>query len=1016
MEQQTEQINKSTEKEHECYLNITFKFSKNQTTQEREKAFKRVIKRLKIHAGEILRNFLDQDELTLSYILCTKQPHRHYKEFKMSNIEIAAFISSSNTGLDTYSIEELTLTNKDTDEEEIIYCCEEDLLTNLKLLAKEEKIDTFDFMQICKGIIKKGPNQYKGPNNEFACFELNQLDLEKNYGKSIGEITQIQKNIENFLSTFRHCYSVDGAQQKRPILSVDINLQPKKEFKNFTSSDFDCYLKVYGEISSDPSTEVVTELGTNKTIYKFTIQDDLGNRLWIKTEEEIEFYHILNPIFKSKVEIFGFLRIVKGYPQFQMDYMKIIEYGIKITRYMYKRMGKKEYYFENENTGLFNRGYDKDGDLCFEQRYTEKPVQITGYFINTEKVELFGLKIGRIEYFGSIQQILEDLKTGRQNEIVWFENLDEAMKNIIREIIRGQTPVKVHSWSGVYVDDNNNFEIVIPQTHKIIPENYIQHRIIEYMKKCKIIVPKDEIDENSGKRYNLEELAEIKKSLTSYYNIWMFPGIQNIHKIVTFGHSVSTVFFKCLSIDKSIDVYPAHFAIGPKGAGKTSLFRLLCEFFYCVPEWKGNDINSESRLKDILSGSTWLQLIDEIDAISKSKYKDQIIIFLKAALTSMADTGRKTASQQWLMTQMNCTIAGTANTIQWLNDDSAFKEGRSILSTYAKGNHRMRKPFQDMEKIIKNPKFTRIGFFFTRESIEFIRTWSKNNPIEGVQCENDLNALIRLIESKKDVVQRICDRFNIRLSDNRRNTINALILVGLEFWRWVFCQYLDGTRIDLLEEYLREDSQDLANFILKFEKANYDSKLEEVFQLISFIESKYNFNDVDCQILVDRDKNIIHLSNQFLAQYNEYAQKTGFRKYRDLPDLAAMLNELTNDIEIDPNKRVQWPSKRQQRVVQIHYKALLGEDIPEVSDKKEIFAFGNELPLPVNNEKKPTIILKKMKELMIENDDLLEFDDILTAAAPEGFESESVRFTLEKLVHDKKVEQIGENHFRLKIK
>ncbi|WP_369019455.1 hypothetical protein DSAG12_04345 [Promethearchaeum syntrophicum] len=1005
------QISENKIRENNCYLNLILDFG-DLTPERRIKEFKKFQKNFKVQFNHRISDILKESRiLDYGFKLRDIQDYRTFNLFKYDKITIEASIDENDQGKDCEVYpESLSMTDKNG-RKVIIVQNERDLIQDLEFLSKGAEFYSGDLNSITKKIVDLIiPNKI----NDYTLWKIPRHSITK----------KITENSRSFIRTMKEIVRVKTNSNKNIIYFEDSSIFPYyNKFSNFVVGDFDNYIVLEGKINSIPSIKYKyskpesDQIKSGKKIKSLNIRivSDIKSKIrefkeiLITVDENIEFFEGMNLQIGTKVKGYGILKYGNyNEPTISLNYLEVIKQSSEKIQYFIERTGRRTLYWENDDEGIWKRGYDnKENNIVFEKRLTESPLQLVKLYVNDDDMQLYEVIIGGNSFIGSLDSILEQIKKGDKNIIVSKEGLDEAVVNLLREIQRNKnlTSERVFSCVGIHLDETKKLVLVIPQLTQIIPLNAIQEKIIDQLKNTEIFVPKSNYDEN--------EKEEIRKIILNYYNLLIIEGkLDLVFALVIFGFTGIAPFFKALSQKKKkIDVFPGYFAVGMGGVGKSTLFDLLNRIFYGINPRDGKNIDSPARLPEFLSGSTLPLYVDEIDYIKKTS---QIINQLKSYTTNMEDSMTMTRDRKLVFTNINCTIMGTANTIDWLNMDDAFREGRTVLTRHKKNSNyeKYASIFEDISYSIKDSKAC--GYLFLSEAIKYIKDFGKFgiDKKDQVKIRNDLDVLEYIILEKRKYIAQLCKSNNIRLSDPRRITINAFILVSLSIWKFIFNKYLPEYPNIILDKFLENKSDHLLDFIKEFEDATIEKKKEDLYAILSFIESEYNYETKIPILMVDRIKEVIYLTHRFLGEYNDYARRKSFRIFRSLPQLGEYFEQIDPEVKITVNFR--WEScGKSKRGVNLEYRKLTGNKIPD-SKMEEIKKDDDGITL---NSISKNILSKEIqveikefiKEFAKNNQNRFTFEDIWeTIARKPNLTEDNLSLLFEKWINEKYLQEKGD--------
>lgn len=977
------------------YLNLSFNL-KNIPLNEREQALKKISNKLRIGLSPSDYYVISQceNEYTISYALKKFFQNRQFYGFKLAKVQINANISEISANNDLRALTEMTTTNAKN--EKITLTVDSDTLAqNIEILARGFISENEDLRNIAHIIVESKLFLITIKNNCEVC-EINLNSIMENFQ------TKIFQDFSNFLQYLREIMDAQyTTTMKRVYFFVHKSILEQKSLHISSFRNAGC-VQIRGKIHGIKS-NFDPEL--NEIKYDVDIRDKELNsiHLLISENDSIEDLKVNKYIIAQ-----GYLRWEQN-PKLICHYIanEIIDQSNNAISIEYQTKSDVEYHIENdfskERPGLFIRGY-KFGSICDQIRFTVNPVIINAIYRTERDDLLYEIQIGsNTPYFGQIEQIVDELRTGKKPVICSMSmELKPALLNLVRELmIKNKMECqRAYTCVGIHVDEKSNFLLAIPQLLKIIPENDPQKDIVSTIETLDIFDP-DTVD------------PLLQGAIENFVKLVEFEGNPEHFRLVAFGYIAISGFFKVLSKSKSIDVYPAYFAIGSHGAGKTSLLRILIEGLFGYEMKLGNTIESPSRLRDLISASTFPLLVDEIDSIDH-----HLVIILKSMLTSFSKLAYKTKTQEWIHTDINRSVIGTANGQKWLDDDSAFKEGRAMVTFHeTPAQEKYSQPFERIKNAIYSNKA--IGYVFVQTIFNMIKGFrqnlneqSKQNNSDDApkkQLENDLETLVYMIEEKRKHVRKLAKINNMTFSDNRRVTIHALILIGLEFWQYFFKQKLD-VDVPFLAEFLKPDSSKYIAFIKEFEEKNVESKFEEVFQIQSFIETTYN-NEEHIPHVFLRKKSL-WLTDAFLGKYNEYASRTKYNQFNSLEKLAETLNKVSPEVIKVERKRFFKGEQKQTRCVKFDSNELLKRIKKDLSENDYLPSTDE----PYEYDSTAEIELKKLQVQKIQNRlgemkhiPFFSFEDFFESLAMENVPKEIAEKALKYEVDMKKIGITKEN-------
>ena len=686
-------------------------------------------------------------------------------------------------------------------------------------------------------------------------FSEDQSFIEKIYISKIKKLDQKQFN--NFLI-------VKCNYQEPEDLEVQIPLEIK-----YRCRSCDCEFTIIRTMSKKPTKCInpkckarswinfeFKEILSFDTQLRFSVRDSEDTVLNCRILKNTDYFKELKLKMDSKLEIQGIYRVEEdrdtgeAIKYFEVIDIKILEQFENLVIPLGRSYhGKKELHLTQE--GITE--YTKKGGEIFFKNVLQIPFELKNlykgeneifYEIIIEKEEICKTKIDFLKYiekeknysYISGRQLFDDISI-----ILWEY---ERLKNL--------KPKPMFNAIGVFTRDEE-LRIVYPgiKDIKLYGANAFQEEVIE-----------------RAETIGFDENGELTKSFFRLMHLGNLP--MNLRLILA-GYSAIHVFFWAIS--DYLDIFPNLYIIGIEGSGKTNILRIYLNDMWGTVLLKADDIRSEARLTKFSTGYTTGMNIDDID-----KLGDEKLAFIKTTSTEKGLRRRMKVDQGMISEQIYSAYCGSANTIEFIENDSAFRKRSLIfilnkkLETDIKG-----KRFEKIKNRIRKGKI--YGVYLLKKAMEFI-----DKSIEDDSLGSH-DKLIKILEGNKNKIHQYLRKNRIILTDYRRLQIYNLIYVGLQMWDYNF-------RANKLRSNLLESVLDLKKPIF----ANIISDLEETERKLSveFFDQVYNFFKLNSQRFSDLTdkKGRILLRANFIQEYDEWARRHGYEIINSLPNLARILSEV----------------------------------------------------------------------------------------------------------------------------
>jgi hypothetical protein len=911
-------------KPQQQYLNIRMDFPKT-TVDERKKRLEKVIAMLKMYTSTFMRFESDSDSFCLTYQMPSDIGlNRRFKPFNRLGIKINATISDEAL-YDVIQIPmQIKIIGKDGNEV-AAYVSAPELVKNLEILAGEVTYDKSNYSRFAKFVIE---NRNLIKNEKFPDRIEWHLELDNLFAES--DVKEILNNFEQFYSCLEELFHVLDSNNNL-ILFDKLPLPDTLDCQNIDEMNNKLVLfrgflkqKEFEPIEGKMRTVLTMRAQSNSIRSQF--------RVFILHNDNYYNSHLDQVLINTGIQVLGIINIDEKH-NYTIKAFTIKETSEKTLIRSWSMLKQKaNYFFENDfrepTPGMHVRAYKEDNEnITYSKRFSYSPLEVLQTLETDEGENLFNIRMGKDEFFGNFDTIIESL---RKNPTM-LETGDEVkncVHNIMNFMIKEQQlkPKKAYTVTGIHLDENKNLILVVPPQYKIIPRNGKSENALKQINMAKYF---------TGEATEEETVRKLVVKL--YYDLFDYKGQAFEIRTGVGGFSAIGNFLKVLSKDRSIDVFPLTGMVGVGGAGKTQYMRLYTESFNGIELVNGSDLKNSSRLRDYLGMTTLVFLVDDIQ-----KMDGEVVSDLKSALTSFKNFGYKERNQHWVNVPVTGSFFFSSNNMAWLNDDLAFRDGRVILyRTFARiEDQDATNEFERIRNGINAHPL--IGFYFLRFCLKYLKE-TRESLGDGSKVDSDFECLLYLVERNRKYVKEVYSNNKIRSTDTRRFTINAMILTGLQFWKAFFLSEI-GKIPDLLTKILDPFQPDFANFLKNSESQGWESRLEEIMQIRTFIQLQYK--DQQCAKTTDRqifrigDESIFYLTTGFLAKYNEWAKRCEFPTYETQPLLCDMLNKVANPpILPKPKTFAIWDEGNeltvQDRVVMFDVEKLLGEKLLPVSKSNQ---------------------------------------------------------------------------------
>lgn len=418
--------------------------------------------------------------------------------------------------------------------------------------------------------------------------------------------------------------------------------------------------------------------------------------------------------------------------------------------------------------------------------------------------------------------------------------------------------------------------------------------------------------ENDFQREAIEEVEKIGIDEDSKLSKAFFKMIHiNKHhysiRLVLAGFTAISPFLWAIS--DYLTIFPNLFITGIEDSGKTSILRIFINKMYGTRLIKPDDIRTMARLTKQSTAYTFPMNFDDLN-----KMPPENITFIKTTSTEKGPRKRMRKDQKLLKEQIYPTYSGSANKLDFLKDDSAFRKRCFIFNlTKRVGGDLKGRLFEKIENRIKKNKI--YGYYFLKKCCEFI-----NNSTERKSINNH-DKLVDLLEYNKNHLNHYLKRNNIRLTDSRRLQMYNLIHIGLQFWNYVFES--NNLKSHLFDKVLNFENKMFGKIIQKLEGIERELSIEDFEHIIEFFkENKREFGKYQG---IGKNKGRIVLLTKFIHEYDRFAILRGYPTITSLTNLGIMQSELL---------------ERETKVKTIKYKNIEDPTAKGENDRGLIFYLG----------------------------------------------------------------------------
>lgn len=958
--EQVKRDEKPTEQKRELkekFLNIKFDLSKI-SVNNREKQLEKIISKFRLWVEKsITHDIKNVNEFGISYLISNGQKNRTFAPFTLNQIRISANISNEYEYERTILHQKSLTTTKDG-KNNVLYTNENDLIKDLNSFSKGVVYEREDLMQFAKILLN---HRELFEQIESAGCNVWNIDFNNLIPNILGH-----KEIECILSAFEQFYDKLETVFNLDENSTNILILQNLPVQMYSTFDFQkeilsrlIYVKgtiitkqiKYQEAESRPiiflkslALNMKIELRMNRNQRYYT---SLTEKLWIGSTI-------------VALGILGYDNTSTKDSHFYLNVLCIQESGEKprIQAQFQLKNGSLYYYendFQRDCPGLYIRSYDETTEkMTSFNRFTRYPCELLQLYQTEEDEQLFHIKIHQ-EYFGSIDTIVNNLKLNTRITVDSSDTIRDCLANVLDKMIIQQQLIAKRAFTvtGIQLDEKQNLLLVIPQLQKLVPNNDKAKEAVQSLEHTNFFF-EDAPDEN-----------EIRKEVTQcYFNLANYRGQTENLKIVVLGFSLISNFFRALSRDQNLDVFPLCGLVGIGGSGKTQYTKLFTETLNGIEMQNGSDIQNDSRLRDVLGRTAFTSLVDEIQ-----KMHPAVVNNLKTALTNFKNFGYKDKNQKWIKVPVYGCFFFTSNSMSWLDGDDALRDGRVILVRTIKKieDQDLQNQFDQIKNSLLKNK--RLGMYLFQFILKFIRIYRDFVSMQH-DVKSDLDALLYLIEQNRKYIRILTTENSIRFTDPRKLTIYALLLTGLQFWQEFFKSEL-GIPNEFLSDLLSINSTKFAMFIKESEDQLWETRKEGILQIRTFIsfyykdQEKVDLNNRELYL----DRNTFYLTNTFLARYNEWASKSNFPTYKSLNDVADVINKVANPPVLqrigtfkvkDPNTFEEF--KKQDRVVDFDVFKLLGEKLVPDEPPKILNTNNTFNPMALTNKAQLELKRKEMME------------------------------------------------------
>ena len=367
------------------------------------------------------------------------------------------------------------------------------------------------------------------------------------------------------------------------------------------------------------------------------------------------------------------------------------------------------------------------------------------------------------------------------------------------------------------------------------------------------------------KSYTKEEIDDI----IAKFKILIKKTQADPLKLITIiGWSVASVFR--LSFLDYFNLFPCLLLVGKKQSGKTFMGLMFVVYMFGV--WKtylsSSTVQSNARLEDILTGSTFPFLVDELSHVRKDTVE-----VLKDTLTGRSDYIRKLSVIEQIKKPKVSPFAISTNEVPREFEDSALNS--KIITLHFSVNETV-KDDQEWIDIFNSLKREKLFSFL----YEFTVDWTDKEVIERIRKIEK-----QVIESGLDKKSRLKKKF-------------VIILFGVELFK-------DAYRIDLLEllsikqeellELLKDSSRNISSDLL--DKFIVLCKLAKAFELDSFNDQGNKVRGSNPKFLTCRLK-----QNNSGAYLFDHSNLRDFKEFSNCDHSLNKLAELLIDSLDEANK------------------------------------------------------------------------------------------------------------------